>query len=181
MPLAVGPGETAVVPLRTETPDVPGRYRLRVVIPRHDIETAVESVELRRAVPPTSANAPRALAAAYQAAGVPRAGPALSTLELGLTATNSGEAVWLAKAPRERGEVALRWRWLRGAVEVSGPGRRLRVRHDVFPGQAYAFQVAVPTPETPGAYVLELGLVSEGVTTFADAGSAPLRLSIRVH
>jgi hypothetical protein len=180
-PLALAPGETAVVPLRVQTPDVPGRYRLHVTVPGRAIESALEMVEIRRVSPPTSAQARQALAATYRLAGAPAAAAALETLDLGLTAGNTGQAVWLAKAPRERGDVALRWRWLHGTVEVPMPARRMRVRHDVFPGQAYSFQVVVPTPAAPGAYVLELGLVSEGVATFAEAGSPPLRLPIRVE
>ena len=40
--------------------------------------------------------------------------------------------------------------------------------------------LTVAAPSQPGEYVLELDVVEEGVTWFAQQGSAPLRLAVRV-
>lgn len=75
----------------------------------------------------------------------------------------------------------LHWRWLRDGREIAVAGRSVRVRAEVFPGQPYAFALQVPTPREPGTYALELGLASEGVMSFVQAGSPPLRLRVEVR
>jgi hypothetical protein len=40
--------------------------------------------------------------------------------------------------------------------------------------------VEIATPKQPRNYLLELGLVSIQVTSFADQGTAPLRIPIQV-
>jgi hypothetical protein len=170
-----------VAALPVDTPETPGPYRLRVFIPARGLELGPELVEVERATPPTSASASRSLAAVYRVApaGALRVA-ALDFLDLDVSALNAGVAVWLAEARDDHGEVGLRWRWLRDGAEVAAARTPWRARHDVFPGQSYDFQAEVPAPPEPGDYVLELGLGSAGVTTFADAGSPPLRLAVRV-
>jgi hypothetical protein len=131
---------------------------------------------------PTSREAPQRLAAFYQALDltpgmtVPPKAFVIGHVE----AVNEGEAVWLARAKWERGEVRLRWRWfLEDREEPSAAGGWM-IGYDVLPGQSYVFTLEIPTPRDPGDYILELGLVSEQVTSFEDQGSAPLRLPVQV-
>lgn len=182
-PLVVGGGESAPLQLRLETPATPGRYALRVSVPARGIETESKTVAVRAEAPPTSVQSPRALAAEYRhgLGPAPLSIAAFDVLELTLSAINRGQAVWLAKAADNRGEVALRWRWLRDGRELEGLTRRQRVRYDVFPGEPYAFRVVAPVPAAPGAYVFEVGLVSERVAAFTDVGSPPVSLHVQVR
>jgi hypothetical protein len=131
---------------------------------------------------PTSRDAPQELAASYQ----------LTSLSPGMTlppnasflcqvlVLNEGKAVWLARAKGEKGEVRLRWRWLMEEREVPSASGGWMMGYDVLPGQTYEFTLGLATPREPGEYTLELGLVSTGVSSFADAGVAPLKIPMQV-
>jgi Dolichyl-phosphate-mannose-protein mannosyltransferase len=143
---------------------------------------AVAEVRRRVLGLPTSRDAPKKLAASYH----------LISLEPGTTlppndfllchigVVNSGQAVWLDRAKWEKGEVRLRWRWYEEGQEGRFTQGGWLLGYDVLPGQSYEFTVEIATPTKPGYYILELGLVSEGVTAFADQGTAPLRVPIQV-
>ena len=89
-------------------------------------------------------------------------------IRLRLEAANTGDAVWLAKQRRKRGDVRLRWRWMRDGHEVAEGSGFAPVRYDVYPGQHYLFDVVIDPPVEPGRYVLEMGLVSERIVAFAE-------------
>ncbi len=112
--------------------------------------------------------------------GVPRS-TSTDFFTLKLTAINVGQAIWLAKARHNKGEVSLEWRWFKDGKELSTGSGGTRIRYEVFPGQRYEFQVSVDPPLAPGRYVLELGLVSEHVARFADAGTPPVRIPLEVQ
>jgi hypothetical protein len=95
-------------------------------------------------------------------------------------AVNDGEAVWLARAKWERGEVRLRWRWFLGDRQEPSDAGGWMIGYDVLPGQRYVFTLEIGTPREPGDYTLELGLVSQQATSFEDQGSAPLKLPVQV-
>jgi hypothetical protein len=131
---------------------------------------------------PTSREAPQRLGASYQALDLtPGMTLPPNAFVIGhVEVINEGEAVWLARAKWEQGEVRLRWRWfLRDREEPSDVGGWL-LGYDVLPGQGYIFTLEIPTPRDPGDYRLELGLVSMQVTSFEDQGIAPLTLPVRV-
>jgi hypothetical protein len=98
-----------------------------------------------------------------------------------LSALNTGEAIWLARAEEEKGAVRLGWRWLKGEQEVPNSQGRERLGRDVLPAQGYEFQVRIGPPVEAGEYTLELGLVSEFLTWFLDQGSRPFRIAVTVH
>jgi hypothetical protein len=102
-------------------------------------------------------------------------------ITLEVTATNTGQAVWLAHGRRDEGAVKLGWRWFRDGAELAGLSGRAPIRYDVFPEQGFRFKVAVDPPAEPGRYLLELGLVSELVTWFSQVGTPPLRLTVDVR
>jgi hypothetical protein len=93
---------------------------------------------------------------------------------------NTGEAVWLSRAKWEKGEVRLRWRWFEAGQEGQFTQGGWLLGYSILPGQSYEFTVEIAGPKKPGHYILEFTLVSEGVTSFADQGTAPLRLSVWV-
>jgi hypothetical protein len=132
---------------------------------------------------PTSRDAPHQLAASYRLLQL-NPGPSLSAdefLTLHLSALNTGEAIWLARAEGEKGAVRLAWRWFKGEQEVPNTQGRERLRYDVFPKQGYEFQVRISPPVEAGEYTLELGLVSEFLTWFIDQGSQSFRIAVTVH
>lgn len=132
---------------------------------------------------PTSRDAPHKLAASYRLLQL-NPGPSLSAdefLTLHLSALNTGEAIWLARAEDEKGAVRLGWRWFKGEQEVPNTQGRERLGYDVFPEQRYEFQARISPPVEAGEYTLELGLVSEFLTWFIDQGSHPFRIAVTVH
>jgi protein O-mannosyl-transferase len=133
--------------------------------------------------PPTSRDAPHKLAASYRLLQL-NPGPSLSadeSLTLHLSALNTGEAIWLARAEGEKGAVRLGWRWFKGEQEIPNLQGREQLGYDVFPKHWYEFQARISPPGEAGEYSLELGLVSEFLTWFVDQGSRPLRIPVTVH
>jgi hypothetical protein len=98
-----------------------------------------------------------------------------------LSALNTGEAIWLARAEDEKGAVRLGWRWFKGEQEIPNTQGREQLGYDVFPKQWYEFQARISPPAEAGEYTLELGLVSEFLTWFIDQGSRSLRIAVTVH
>jgi hypothetical protein len=140
----------------------------------------------RRAViaartPPTSRTAPELLSASYRLNPPQTITTTPSRpIQLSLEAVNEGQAVWLARPERGAGVVKLEWRWLTGtgeALERSGVERLL---YDIFPRQAHRFGVALDPPQESGSYLLEVGLMVERTGRFADFGSPPVRLPVKV-
>lgn len=72
------------------------------------------------------------------------------------------------------------WRTAGGDLLVLDDGRAL-LTTDVRPGEAVDLVLTVNMPREPGRYALELDLVHDWVTWFADQGSPPVRLSARVR
>ncbi|MGH8066798.1 MAG: hypothetical protein ACRERE_16490, partial [Candidatus Entotheonellia bacterium] len=131
---------------------------------------------------PTSRDAPNKLAASYRLMEMMPVGPLSrgAFLICRVLVVNEGEAVWLARAKWEKGEVRLRWRWFTGDHEVASASGGWLIGYDVLPGQTYEFTLEIPAPREPGKYALELGLVSMQVTSFAEQGSPPLRIPVQV-
>jgi hypothetical protein len=129
-------------------------------------------------VRPTSADSPTRLAATYAIKPVAAEAVVGETLAVSLTATNTGEAVWLAAAPGDRGAVRLGWRWSRNGVDLEEG--RAPLRSDVFPGGAERFAERISVPAVPGDYTLTIGLVSELVTWFAGPGHGSVTVRVAV-
>jgi hypothetical protein len=148
---------------------------------KNTILDAVAEVKGRLLLLPTSRNAPHLLAASYH----------LKSVEPGTTVSpgayvfcrvdvvNTGGAIWLDRAQREKGEVRLRWRWFKEEPNSHLTEGGWILGHNVLPGQTYEFTLEIAAPGQPGTYQLELGLISVHVTSFADQGIVPLRLHIQ--
>ena len=149
---------------------------------KNAILDAVAELKRRILALPTSRDAPQKLAASYRLTSL-APGTALHPgdfLLCRVSVVNTGGAVWLDRAKWEKGEVRLRWRWFEEEQEGHVKEGGWLLDYDVLPGQAYAFTLEIATPKNPGNYLLELGLVSIRVTTFADQGTAPLHIPIQV-
>jgi len=179
LPLVIRAGEVSRIILSVGTPPSPGHYSLRLHFPSFDISTVPRVVKLTPAPLPTSLTSPKLLSATYTLEGEPPHSVTSGPITVSLRATNTGQAVWLARAEGGRGAVLLGWDWYKGKREAFVSAGRERLAHDVYPGQSYEFKVKIDTPQDTGDYTLELGLVSEHVTWFFDQGVKPLRFNVR--
>jgi hypothetical protein len=97
--------------------------------------------------------------------------------------TNLGPAAWPAVGPAGglyRVAETYRWRDAGGHILTNRRGNRARPDGDVPPGATTRVDVPLAPPAEAGRYVLELDLVEEGVTWFADAGYPPLFLPLEI-
>jgi hypothetical protein len=135
---------------------------------------------------PTSRSAPQFLSATYHLDPSSFDVVAPSTakecdVRFCITAVNTGQSVWLARKGGDRGAVVLVWRWIKEGKEVPGFGGGLLLRHDVFPGGSYKFQMPfLPVPPESGQYMLELELASPYVGRFSHWGSGPSAIRVTV-
>lgn len=108
---------------------------------------------------PTSLASPQLLRAAYADAHVRRFE---DRLELELTVTNVGRAVWLTHG-QAYGRMWLGWRYYEpGRAERVLEGR-VGLSRDLFPGESYRIASSIPIPAPTGRYRLGVGMVSESV------------------
>lgn len=95
---------------------------------------------------------------------------------------NASDELWLAG---ERGaapfQVTLGNHWLDASgVEVVHDDGRTALTDDLAPGASMTLPLTVNAPSRPGAYVLEIDMVQEGVSWFGLKGSKTLRLPVVV-
>ena len=130
-------------------------------------------IAIRR--PPTSRSAPKLLSAIYRLdlSSFDVVAPSTARecdVRLCITAVNTGQSVWLGRKWDDKGTVALVWRWVKEGKEVPGFGGGQVLRHDVFPGRSFKFQLPfLPVPSEPGQYLLELEMVSAHLVMFSKA------------
>jgi len=169
-------------------PPEAGRYRLRLDLVAAQVgwfeSWGVAQLELELEVSDAVADSrhPGRLRARLERAGAePLAGPPGVERTLTLRALNTGNTRWRSNPVGERGVVEL------GAHlgPATGPLRRDAFRvslpRDVGPGEEVSLELRFRLPEEPGAHRLELDLVDEGIAWFADRGSPPLVLELRVE
>ena len=83
---------------------------------------------------------------------------------------NESTQTWLQDLTNQI-NVGNHWLLTDGGLVIPDDGRE-RVPGKVLPGGEFAVSLTVQAPQTPGRYELALDLVQEGVTWFADRGSA---------
>jgi SAM-dependent methyltransferase len=113
---------------------------------------------------------------AYRAALATRLDAATDTsrVVVEVTITNAGAEGWPADAPLNLGN---HWLSRDGAVVVADD-RRVAVPLPLAPGASVTVTFEAPRSTVPGADVLELDLVHEGVAWFAWHGSPTVRLDV---
>jgi hypothetical protein len=95
---------------------------------------------------PTSRSAPELLSVGYRFEPpafevVASSEAAQCPVPLCITAVNTGRAVWLASRGGDEGAIMLAWRWVKEGRKVSGFAGVESIRHAVFPGGSYEFQI----------------------------------------
>ncbi len=105
---------------------------------------------------------------------------ASSFATLKLRVTNRGDVTWPDDIPAGR-HVSLGNHWIGadGTPAVFDDGRALLPRA-VAPGDAVDVELTVQGPDSPGEYALEVDLVQEHVSWFAQKGSRPGRVVVSV-
>src|ERR1700674_3365141 len=96
---------------------------------------------------------------------------------------NIGAAVWSARgeAGTGRGAGRLGLHLLRAdETEVAWDFAFAVLPHDLAPGERVELTLDIEVPGQPGAYVVELDLVLEGIGWFEEAGGSTLRLPLSV-
>ncbi|HXH11940.1 MAG TPA: hypothetical protein VNP04_19525 [Alphaproteobacteria bacterium] len=183
LPFVMLPEEKVIVPVTVKTPQIPGTYTLRISVLSQDVEVAPETIEIRDMSLPTSLTAPHLLAATYNVPPGPSTYSVSSSdpIVLTLTAENTGQAAWLDTGDGDRGAIRLGWRWFAGGQVIASSEGRAPLRYTIFPGQSYVFQTSINPPEESGTYILEFGLVNEGIAWFSELGIPPIRLAVQVE
>ena len=130
---------------------------------------------------PTSVTAPALVAVSYHTDSPPTLTlEGCKTIPLSVAATNAGRAVWLPQSRNGEGAVSLGWRWRRGDHVLPWGTGRVPLRWLVFHGQSYEFRSSIVAPPEPGAYLLEVGLVTDGGVWLSEPGSPPIRMAVTV-
>lgn len=103
-----------------------------------------------------------------------------TTANLAIRVTNLGIARWPSFGSPH--PILLGHRWLTddGSVIVTLDGGRAAMPRLLEPGDAGVFDLELTAPEKAGRYIIELDMVEEGVTWFADQGSQTLRVPVQV-
>ncbi|GAB1511943.1 methyltransferase domain-containing protein [Actinophytocola sp. KF-1] len=70
--------------------------------------------------------------------------------------------------------------WHRDGTPVRWNDGRADLPHDLAPGASVELELPVTAPGEPGRYDLELDVVQEAVSWWADAGSTPARTAVEV-
>lgn len=106
-----------------------------------------------------------------------------------ITLKNAGTAPWLDRAtasPSRDGAYAIRigWRWW-DPKDRSRPVLDLNPRTDftrpIAPGASESIALEISTPTRPGNYVLQVDLVQEFVSWFADKGAKSLEVPVTIR
>jgi SAM-dependent methyltransferase len=104
-------------------------------------------------------------------------------LTLDLRVTNIGDTRWLAGQAAGDG-------WTRVGAHLYRAGLprelldfdwfRMDLPHDIRPGERVGLKATLPALDSPGDYLVVLDLVVEHLTWFADRGSSPATLLLRI-
>jgi SAM-dependent methyltransferase len=70
--------------------------------------------------------------------------------------------------------------WLRDGEPLRWNDGRTDLPHDLAPGASVELELPVVAPDEPGTYTLELDVVQEAVTWWAEVGSEPVRTAVTV-
>jgi len=148
------------------------RELARVVAPGGFLSFDVPSRWLDQPVLPAGALPVGAYRALVSAA--PRPGGDAGHVVVDVVVTNTGTEAWPAGTPLNIGN---HWLARDGAVLVADD-RRVGVPLPLAPGASATVTFEAPRAETPGADVLELDVVHEGVAWFAWHGSPTARVDV---
>jgi hypothetical protein len=124
----------------------------------------------------------------WDAPSVPAVMPRGSSVDVRISFTNLGDAVWpdvLSGDPAGHAgayAVRLAYEWTAGAAPPPDmPGGRIELPHPVHPGETMTLLVPLDAPDQPGDYRLTFTLVQELVAWFNLKGAATLAVPVTVR
>jgi hypothetical protein len=134
----------------------------------------------------TVANAPLPVGgydAAVEALDPPSALTIGEVVHLKVKVKNVSGAIWPTSGQNDGiYQVQLGNHWLDANGQmVTMDDARAALPHDIRPGAEVELLLTIRAPQTPGDYILELDMVQERVTWFADEESRTARMKIRVR
>jgi hypothetical protein len=103
--------------------------------------------------------------------------------EIKVRVTNKSDALWIVYGTEGlKYRVAVGDSWLdnKGQLLTSMDGR-IGLPANLNPGESVVVPLLITAPAKPGDYILQLDLVQELVTWFADKGSETLKVSVKVE
>lgn len=138
---------------------------------------------LHKGAPHATTRRPSRLIARIEAEPAALAIPPGRRARVSVRIANTGDTVWLAGERAGSG-----WTRLGAHLYHAGPPRRaidfdwqrLELSHDVQPGAQAVITAELPPIAVPGDYAVVFDLVVEGLTWFADRGSQPAIVVVRV-
>jgi iron-sulfur cluster protein/radical SAM family protein len=112
----------------------------------------------------------------------PRRVRAGESFSVRVRARNESHDPWAQDHPLHKEFVRLGVQLLdRGGIMLQRDwSRHFLPRHEVRPGEEVSLELTLQAPAEPGRYRLRVDPVLEGVTWFADVGSRPLELKLKV-
>ncbi len=103
-----------------------------------------------------------------------------SKLDLVVSATNTGKAVWLAHGAHGSGAVRLKWEWLKNGQALPERTGMEELHLDIFPGETIDLEAADIAPKEPADYELDIGLACGGAGRFSSFGAKPVSVHVTV-
>lgn len=172
LPHDIAPGEQVALRVKTQTPDSPGAYRLRLAVFHNghqkwlhhlDNRTVPDFFDVRvvgaTPSPPVEPPAPE-LAATYRAVTVPAKGAAGATLNAVVEVKNTGKRRWVTSGATQ-GSIHLGYHWVDAQGKRSEGATRGSLSAPLPTGESAQFPIALRLPDSAGRYTLQLGMVSE--------------------
>ncbi|MBI3734125.1 MAG: discoidin domain-containing protein [Chloroflexi bacterium] len=185
LPRDVGPGDSVTLTLPVLAPFTPGVYNLLFDL----IEEGVQ--EFRQAGSKPYLQTVTVTAPPYYASFISAPVPDKLAIDqvksVRFTVRNDGSKTWLAAPATGSGAapVRLAYTWLNAQNESvplhASRDLRASLPRDIGPGETCDLNVELLAPDRPGSFTLHCDLLEEGVTSFADMGSPPLRASVQVQ
>jgi hypothetical protein len=135
----------------------------------------------------TEAAAPlddEAFVASFSVADMPAALRAGQRATIRVVVTNRSESVWPSRGRKDDAYlINLSDTWLASDGErlVNNLDGRNGLPHDLWPGESVEIALDINAPKEPGDYVVEIGLVQEGVAFFKDKGAETWRARVKVE
>lgn len=135
----------------------------------------------------TEANAPLdddAFIAGLSVSDLPAAMRPGQRASIRVVVKNASEFVWPSRGRKDfTYSITVSDTWLAadGETLVNNLDGRGTLPHDLWPGESAEVALQIVAPKEPGEYVLEVGLVQEGIAFFKDKGSETWREKVKVE
>jgi len=126
---------------------------------------------------PTNVSDPELLSATYSLDSARFVVSSTKRLPVRVSIRNSGKAAWLAWPKKD--SVSLFWLWMKKGKPLQDLSGRNFLQSDLLPEETRDFPISCFTPDKPGNFILEIGLITND-GWIPNTGQAPIRLRVRI-